>query len=333
VDNNELPPVGSRLIAEPGFARLLAWAKGVAEGLGRTELCLESFALGAHLAHKNGDLRDAPTLDAHLAAHYRHFGAYLRARGASLDTVQPSSAAFHGTRDFDLAAAKVELEDDDPLLDFLNKALTGIVAGEKLERIAIHEAGHAVISLALRPEIRIKHASIRPSGERGGVVQFDADSPLYSGAHAHCLEDVKEDLCVSLAGQVATVKAYGADAANVGAGGDMQNATVTAFEAVALLGLDPEFGPIHLPTIAEMMDGVLNKQARAAHAAEAPGHSQAGGYLFDEAQRRTQALLKSAYEWTRQLVDEHWDAIERVAQLLLENEVVDEEAIRSAVRG
>jgi len=327
-----LAPVGSRLVSEPAFQALLSWAKGVATALGNQELSLEHFALGAHLAHKNGDLRDSRTLDAHLAAHNRHFEAYLRVESASLDDVQRSSAAFNATRDFDLAAAKVEIDDDNPVLDFLNKALTGIVASEKLERIAIHEAGHAVISLTLRPEVRIKHASIRPSGDKGGVVQFDTDSPLYSGAHAHCLEDVKEELCVSLAGQVATVKAFGADAANVGAGMDMQQATITAFEAVALLGLDPEFGPIHLPTIAELMDGILKKRESAANAAESTAHAQAGGYLFDEAQRRTQALLKSAYEWTRRLVDEHWDAIQRVAQLLLQNEVLDEEAIRAAVK-
>lgn len=329
---DELAPVGSRLVSEPEFQALLSWAKGVATALGDQELNLEHFALGAHLAHKNGGLSDSRTLDAHLAAHDRHFEAYLRIEGASLDDVQPSAAAFHATRDFDLAAAKVEIDDDNPVLDFLNKALTEIVASEKLERIAIHEAGHAVISLALRPEVRIKYASIRPIGDKGGAVQFDIDSPLYSDAHAHCLEDVKEDLCVSLAGQVATVKAYGADAANVGVGGDMQKATFAAFEAVALLGLDPEFGPIHLPTIAELIDGVLKKQGGATNATEGITHSQAGGYLFDEAQRRTQALLKSAHEWTRQLVDEHWDAIQRVAQLLLENEVVDEEAIRAAFK-
>jgi len=327
----ELAPVGSRLVSEPDFQALLSWAKGVATALGDQELKLEHLALGAHLAHKNGGLRTTRTLGAHLAAHDRHFEAYVRVTGAPLDDVQPSSATFHATREFDLAAARAEI-DDNPVLDFLNKALTGIVASEKLERIAIHEAGHAVISLVLRPEIRIKYASIRPIGDAGGAVQFDTDSPLYSGAHARCLEDVKEDLCVSLAGQVATVKAYGADAANVGAGGDMHKATNTAFEAVALLGLDPEFGPIYLPTIAELMDGLLKKQGSDAETAGGSSHFQAGGYLFDEAQRRTQTLLKSAYEWTRQLVDEHWDAIQRVTQLLLENEVVDEEAIRAALK-
>ncbi len=312
--------IGDRLKSTPVFSQLLSWSKGVTTSLGYEELDLEAFALGAYLAHKNGHLDDAPVLNEHVAAHGRHFDTFIRTRRVNLNEVNPSSETLRATRDFDLAAARSEFDAENPTLALLNRALTEIVAEAKLERVAIHEAGHAVISLALRPEIRIERASISPSGDKAGVVMFDVTSPHYSSAHARCLEDVKEDLCVSLAGQVATVKAFGTDAANVGVGMDMRQATITAFEAVALVGLDPDFGPIHLATIAELMEKYV-------------GAPTQGGYLFDEAQRRTQALLKSAFEGTQKLVDEHWDAIQRVAQLLLENEMVDENAILAAVKG
>jgi len=315
----ELPVIGARLKSEPVFGELIAWAKGVAKTLGQEELDLEHLALGAHLAHKRGRLLEAPTVDAHLSAHDKNFAAYFRVAGISLDQVNPTSEALQANRAFDLSAAKAELLDDNPVLNLLNSALAQILDDEMLERVAFHEAGHAVISLVLRPEIRIEGASIRPSASGEGVVVFDTSSPYYSGRHAYNLENIKEELCISLAGQMATIKAFGADAANVGVGADMQNATTTAFEAVALLGLDPDFGPIHLPTIAKLLH-------------EHTGTPVPSGYLFDEAQRRTQALIKSAYEQTMQLVKEHWDAIEKVSQLLLDEEEVGEDAIRAAIK-
>lgn len=316
---DELPPVGSRIIAEPGFPELLAWAKGVAEVLGRTELCLETFVLGAHLAHKNRALANAGVIDHHIGAHKPQFEAYLRIRGINLDDIQPSTAELHATRAFDLAVARAEGdEEDDPVRTLLNYALTGIVAAHKLERVAFHEAGHAIVSLVLRPEIRIEYASIMSDEDSAGAVSFDITSPHFSGAHARTLEDIKETLCVSLAGQVATIKAFGTDSANEGVGMDMVKATRVAFNAVALQGLDPEFGPIHLPTINALMN-------------EFVGH-QGGGYLFDAAQRRTQALIKSAYRQTTKLVDAHWGAIGRLAQLLLEKNVVYEDAIQAVMK-
>lgn len=315
----EMPVIGARLKSEPVFLELVSWAKGVARALGHEELNLEHFALGAHLAHKNGKLADEPTLDAHLAAHDMQFAAYFRVNSPGLGKVEPVSDSLHAVHDFDLAAAKAELLDDNPVLNLLNKALAQILDDEMLERVAIHEAGHAVINLVLRPEVRIKGASIKPSSYYQGVVMWDTSSPHFSGHHAHTLEDIKDELCISLAGQMATVRAFGADAANVGVGSDMQHATTIAFEAIALQGLDPDFGPIHLPTIAKLLH-------------EHTGTPVPAGYLFDEAQRRTQTLIKSASEQTRHLVEKHWDDIQRVSKLLLENEVVDENAIRTAMK-
>jgi len=55
------------------------------------------------------------------------------------------------------------------------------------------------------------------------------------------------------------------------------------------------------------------------------------GWLFDEAQRRLQTLLKEAKAKTRVITETHWEKIEKVALLLLEKETISESEIRSVV--
>ena len=55
------------------------------------------------------------------------------------------------------------------------------------------------------------------------------------------------------------------------------------------------------------------------------------GWLFDEAQRRLQSVLKEAQSKTAVIVDTHWEKIRSVALLLLEKKTITEEEIRKVV--
>jgi len=58
-------------------------------------------------------------------------------------------------------------------------------------------------------------------------------------------------------------------------------------------------------------------------------YSIKSGWLFDEAQKRLQSLLKEAQQKTEILLAEHWDNLERVVEGLLERKTLDEDEVRA----
>ena len=55
------------------------------------------------------------------------------------------------------------------------------------------------------------------------------------------------------------------------------------------------------------------------------------GWLFDQAQRRLQEILKEALQRTESLVKEHWSKIEAVAQALFDKKVLTDDDVVSII--
>lgn len=183
----------------------------------------------------------------------------------------------------------------------------------RLLQVAYHEAGHAVVSLAIRPEYRITTLSIISKDGSAGRVGFQIN-PGYQQWTGLSREYVMEDLAVGMAGRIAEVQRFGALRADPGAHGDFAQATKLAWAAITAMGLDDEFGPIILAELNVKKDENLSQ-----------------GPLYEQAQLRLQYWLKTAYADTQRLVEANWPAISALAEDLFSKREMSESDIHSAI--
>ncbi len=295
---------------DPIFQAIDRYAQGLSKKFGFDENKPELYAMGALVALNNGDLAQRPALSAHINAYAREFKAWIDHQGwQSLDDLKDfldaennqQISATHPLHSFSKAR--------NPLIALLNAGIENVTQIRATECVAYHEAGHAVISLALRPKVQLDKVTIVPNENENydGCTFFS--NPIYKHL-TRTREDILEDLCVALAGQAAQLKKYGFNAADVGAVCDFAGATEYAWQYITEYGLDDSFGPVQL--------SILSRK-----------FSIKSGWLFDEAQKRLQSLLKEAQQKTEILLEEHWDNLERVVEGLLERKTLDEDEVRA----
>jgi len=174
---------------------------------------------------------------------------------------------------------------------------------QALNETAYHEAGHAIVSMVLNPDIIIEQVSVMPRERMLGFVSFDQESLKYRRINR---QEVLDHMCVSLAGRLAQSKQFSEYGDDSGASNDIQKATLWAQQAICLYGLDEEVGDTVLA-----VDGVLPKLTE-------------NEIVF----QRTQAWLKEAKNLCTTIIGQHWDVIDALAKRLMKDEVITGENLR-----
>jgi len=167
-----------------------------------------------------------------------------------------------------------------------------------LAATAIHEAGHAIASLALLPDKIIEQVGIIPRKNALGFISYDQDQ---NNLESTC-DDIKKNLIIAFAGRTAEIKKFnGSKGITSGASSDLQNATNYAYHAIAELGMDDSVGYVNISGL----------------------KSNYGINLFEEdINQAVKKWLNEAKNQCEKLVDLHWNKIENLANLLLKQEVV-----------
>jgi ATP-dependent Zn protease len=166
-----------------------------------------------------------------------------------------------------------------------------------LESTAIHEAGHAVISKLLRPELKIEQITITPRDKALGFVAYNNEDNYKNLSK----EDIKKELQILLAGRFAQIKKYGMEGIDSGARNDLEKATNLAYIAITEYGMDEELGNVNLNSVNDLKISL-------------------DGRIRD----RVLVWLKEAEDNVKKLIDENWSKIEKVANTLLDKETLDE---------
>lgn len=215
--------------------------------------------------------------------------------GASLENLLNEAAILAASRgegeivqaDIDRAFQKTVAGEDRP----------SVATPQERRIVAVHEAGHALINRLLMPENRLARVSILPSsrGAAGYNLTIPAERVMV-GKSA-----LENQICVLLAGRAAEQAVFGAENLTAGAANDIARATELAAAMVLELGLD---GP---PAVSVKVLG-----------------RTCGG--TGDAGERVVKLLEGLYQRTCALVLQHIDALDRLAQRLLEAEALDGEA-------
>lgn len=288
----------------PAFELVLSYSSGVSRRLSADDINAEHFAVGALAAFLDGGLIECPAVSAHVASNAKSLSALISDRGwARAVNGGPDTETLPLANEFS-ALLKGKTEDTTPVMLAIS---SGLAAGAKIiakEKTAYHEAGHAVVSSVLRPELPIREVNVIDEGSADGVTKYDPTAPYWKLGRR---EDFLITICVMLAGATAEQIKFGHDEIDTGSRSDIEKATAHAWRYITEWGLDDEFGPINLSSIQT-------------------NNGQTGTFLYDEAQKRLQAIMKNARQRARQVLEANWMQVEALAQALIQKKrLIDDE--------
>lgn len=196
-------------------------------------------------------------------------------------------------------------------MEYINKAFYTVIVGEeKINRegihyddkkiTAYHEAGHALVTKKVLPENRITKVSIIPS--TNGAGGFSMNIPperMYQSK-----QDIINNIMVALGGRAAEEVIFGEKNITTGASNDLQKVTNMALSMISIFGMDEEIGLVNYEVI-------INNNL------------EIGSNLID----RVRELIDNLYMETKNIINKNYETLEKIANKLLEKEVLNEEEL------
>ena len=176
------------------------------------------------------------------------------------------------------------------------------VISEKDKKLtAYHEAGHAIVSKFLPTQQDVKEVSIIPRGVAGGYTMYKTNEDKY-----YISKTEMEEKLISLLGGRAAEK-LALDDISTGASNDIEVATQIARDMVTVYGMSDKIGPISLKT-------------------DEPYEMQPfGDHIGDSIGEEVKKLIDTAYYQAQQILSQHMDKLDAVANTLLEKEIISAE--------
>jgi len=192
-----------------------------------------------------------------------------------------------------------------------------VLTADQKEKTAYHEAGHAVVGLALPKCDPVYKATIIP---RGGALGMVVSLPEIDRLNWHKAE-CEEKLTMTMAGKAAEVMKYGKENVSNGPAGDIQQASGLARAMVMRWGMSDKVGNVDYQMAHEgYMGNGAGGFSISAHTKE----------LIEDEVRR---LIDEAYQNARVILEERQEEWERLAQGLLEYETLTGDEIKRVMRG
>ncbi len=231
--------------------------------------------------------------------------------GADLASLVNEAALLAARKGRDCVAMEdFEEAKDKVLMGVARKSL--IISDEEKKTTAYHEAGHALVSCKIPGTDPIYKVTIIPRGRSLGATQL---LPVDERRN-YTLDYLKGQLVILLGGRAAELMVM--NTVSTGAGNDLQKATTLARKMVCEWGMSEKLGPLSFETHAEQIfiGRELGKYRE---------YSEKTAELIDEEVRR---LIKEAESRAMSILGENIDALHRLAQTLVEREVLTGEELQ-----
>jgi cell division protease FtsH len=235
--------------------------------------------------------------------------------GADLESLANEAAlwAARQNRKF-VMMADFEMAKDKVLMGVERKSL--ILSDEEKKNTAYHEAGHALVAAMTPGADPVHKVTIIPRGMALGLtMQLPTDDK-----HSYTKEHLEGMLAVLMGGRTAEEIFLGH--ITTGAGNDIERATDIARNMVCEWGMS-DLGPL---AFGKKEEAIFLGREIAQHR----DFSEATAVDIDKEVKR---IVNIAYESAKSIQNTHRDILERIAQGLLEREVLDANEVRLLIEG
>jgi cell division protease FtsH len=210
--------------------------------------------------------------------------------------------------------ADFEIAKDKVLMGVERKSL--IISEEEKRNTAYHEAGHALLAAVMPKADPVHKVTIIPRGMALGVtMQLPLDDK-----HSYSKEFLQTEITIMMGGRIAEER-YTHEM-TTGAGNDIERATDIARKMVCEWGMS-ELGPLSFGKKEEQI--FLGREI-----AQHRDYSEDTAIRIDAAVQR---IVHDAYEQASTLIEQHSEALVRIAEALLEREVLDGDEVHQLIDG
>ena len=191
-----------------------------------------------------------------------------------------------------------------------------VLTVDQKEKTAYHEAGHAIVGLALPQCDPVYKATIIP---RGGALGMVVSLPEIDRLNWHKSE-CEEKLAMTMAGKAAEIIKYGPENVSNGPAGDIQQASGLARAMVLRWGMSDKVGNIDYSEAHEGYSGNTAGFSVSANTKE---------MIEDEVKR----FIQEGYDRAFKILTDQNEEWERLAQGLLEYETLTGDEIKRVMKG
>lgn len=183
-----------------------------------------------------------------------------------------------------------------------------VLSKDEKTTVAYHEAGHAVTAWFLEHAAPLLKVSIVPRGSAAlGYAQY-----LPRDHYLNTTEQLMDHISVALGGRVAEMLTF--NRLTTGAQDDLDKVTKIAYNSIYTYGMSKKFGHLSFSEFRKQNNPFSPRP-----------FSNERAELVDVEAR---SIVEKAYRRTEEILIKHRDGLEKVAQLLLKQEVINQENVR-----
>ncbi len=226
--------------------------------------------------------------------------------GADLENILNEAALLAARRN----KTKIYMED---LEEAIDRVMMGLerkgmaISPEEKEKIAVHEAGHALMGLLTPGADPLHKVSIIPRGMALGVT---TQLPL-DDKHIYDKKDLLSRILTLMGGRAAEEVFYGKDGITTGAENDLQRATDLAYRIVSMWGMSEKLGPI---SIRRVVNPFLGNTVASMETSQE---------LMREIDEEAKLILTETYLQAKNYIETYKDPLKSVINKLIEKETID----------
>ena len=192
-----------------------------------------------------------------------------------------------------------------------------VLTADQKEKTAFHEAGHAIVGMALPKCDPVYKATIIP---RGGALGMVVSLPEIDRLNWHKSE-CEQKLAMTMAGKAAEIIKYGEGDVSNGPAGDIQQASGLARAMVLRWGMSDKVGNIDY------------QQAHEGYMGNGAGSFSISASTKELIEEEVKRMIDEAYATAYRILTEKKEEWQRLAEGLLEYETLTGEEIQRVSRG
>ena len=182
------------------------------------------------------------------------------------------------------------------------------------QRVAIHESGHALLSIIFNNYFDFQKASVQPTYNGAGGYTIFTEKPEIKEGGLYTKDILRKRLIVTLGGKAAESIYYGDDFVSLGANEDLRQANKLAQRMIGNFGMGDKLEVFFNDNVGDESNPFLGRSLGVGDK-----YSQYTKYVMD---KESLELVNNAYKEAKYILNQNYDKLIKFSELLINNTVV-----------